>query len=787
MNNQTYYITYADRSTDQKSIEGRGLNDLFNRLQISDRISLFSDGILPVFHHTSDRQSHIFMDLNYSKYSRARGSRMPVYGVKGKEWKLFRPTHYSQIFFNQEDDMYGAGFNAEVFGKPYLKEAECVDLGREALETRAAEPDREIPFRIAPSSIPFITAVVERIWRILEQDAKMRIVFLLDHPQAAASDLPQDMISQIAGMIRERDKDKGKSEDQILEEATSIVQKCASDHILQERSLALLQQIYLLLPHKLRLQNGFMSCVTGDDLSKIISKGWPIHITTADREDVAQNALRDGVVYIDPVNLRTEEADPQRIALLTKLAENMDESMSSCLSYAEKDVLTEKETDISSFRYFGEIIEKAFDSDTYWWTSEKLETVEDLYARYQDQAVLMQDPHLSKEAMYSFFMKKLPQSGYPAQLLKMLRDQAYPEREKYLAFFGQNLGGASALEAAGTVIRDMETEKTTALETAGEEALQHEAEAVETLRRELTESYESRLAAEQEAHDARVTELEQECSDAQSRIADLKTELESVQSASAQLQIELTQKTELLGQVGNFNVELNRRLEESGTLDKEQLIASYEQRLAEEQSRSLETQDQLRAEMEGVRADLSAAMEAEREAAEKNKSKALQAIEQAKKKASTNLILAIAGFVLAAGGIGGAGYLWNFSKNLQSSNTQLEAGLVTAQSEKDAAEETMQRMSEENDGLQKTVSDLTTQVESESARVKELEAQVAAAETKETEKAAERKETAGVEAAGEEAAGEETADEEVPAGTTIEVNDDGTVGVIFNGEEMPVD
>ena len=732
MENKNYYITYSDRSTDQKTIEGVGLNDLLNQLQITDRIGLLNDGILTIFHHTADKQSHVFLDFAYSKFARIKNARTPVYGVKGKEWKMFRPTHYSQIYLDHENELFGPGFTEHVFGRDYLTENECVDLSRTELEARGGADAVDVSYQIPSSNIDFLAHLMDQICTVLEKNAQTRIVLLIEHEDVDEKSIPEELIQDLIRMIRERDKEGKKSEDQIFEEAMSMAKHCMSDKLLQDKSLKLMQEVYLLLPHRLRLQNGFMTCVTEGDLDKIISKGWPIYITTADRADFdEETGANSNIAFIALKDIGRNVGNPERVGLLRQLAQNMNQKLCTCFSFAEQEVLKEREASASSFKYYEEIIRKAFDSDTYWWNRTDINTVEELFELYNAQLPLMNNGEIECEAIRTFYMERVSESTYADQVISILRDEQYPEREKYLEFLGTRLYAGTQINAVTALIHTLEQDKAAVLEQVKASAENHEKDALQQQKDALTVTFDQQIREQQSKYEEKCAVLDKETElarDLQGRLTESENFLEKLRSKSIQDQKEIT--------------ELTKRLRDSGALKVEALqkdMARTEAKLKEERRRA-------ESEIED----------------ERGISEALR------KKKNLFLVLMIVGVLLASGGIGGAVY--GFLKATAAADTvsQLESEKQELENEYSAISESNADLINRVDTLESEKENIENEWKKQLERMSEMDAK-----SKETENNMNPGNFGG-----------ETAETDTPDSLTSITTENGVVEITYNGDVM---
>ena len=236
MKDQYCYLTYSDKGTDQKTIEDPRLSGLLNRLDITNTVTLRND-LQPVFLHASARKGHVFLDFEYSSHTMKKRNidvRTPVFGAKGRVL-IERRTNYAQVFFSTEEDFYGPGFFESVFGIDYIRQEEVTELTGTQLQERLTSERLPVSFEIPEQDREFICRIVLRIWEILEQNPSTRIVLEMEQAETG--------------------------------------------------SMELLRELYLMMPHRLRLQNGFMTNIELSDLDRI-SQGIPIYILTAEPGEI---------------------------------------------------------------------------------------------------------------------------------------------------------------------------------------------------------------------------------------------------------------------------------------------------------------------------------------------------------------------------------------------------------------------------------------------------------------------------------------------------------------------
>lgn len=471
MKKQYYYCVYANEEQVQIKAEDQELRNFLNQRQVKRVIAFLNQISKSYLEHCSEKTA-IFYSFKYNEFTNLSkleaGRRMTIHGVKGSH-NLKRSTPYISFFISDEADLYGSSFFDCVFGTEYPSEQE-LRLGKpeqiaELLEHAAGSPEKKrLHLDIREKDRMTVCRIVERLWSAQIMDSTCRLVILLP-----------------------------------------------KEHI-YERSMELLQQIYLLLPQRLRMNMGFAVDSNFKDIKMLTERGslnqycdLPVHIFTMRKDSMEelerirmQEDIKYPILYFDPENPETEECNEARLQLLLKLSEKISDTTDAKMSYAEKLVLEDGRRWVS-FKNLEEILSKMDDEAIFWWNRKDLESPKALMNAYYEQNELMQNDDLRKEALLTFYTQMLPWKNYALALNDMILDEAFPDRDEILRFFRNELYYAAFLDASG--------ELKTVLEARSEA---HEKEALEKREIEYRQETEQLCIRHRQEMDDRQSELDRE-------------------------------------------------------------------------------------------------------------------------------------------------------------------------------------------------------------------------------------------------------------------------------------
>ena len=466
MGDRQGYLVYADNHQVQRSLETKGLSGFLNEMSVSRQEELLN-AVTSAFQTGSSKKSQFFMDFKYMDYAalqRGLNYRLPAYGMKGGIAGLTRATNYVQVMLAKEKDLSGQDFNATVFGGDYLQSEEITGFSTGMLTEAISRSGRKISNSISSNDRTKICCLAENVWHFQEINPRTRLVVLLENAE--------------------------------------------------KRSGEILRQLYLLFPQKLRLQLGFETNIAREDLDAIDNAGGlPIYILTMEKSEYRElSGYSFPVEVIDFDTLDEVDCDSERLKMLMSLARDMSELNSGLFDHAEKKVIEGKEGNASSFKYYGEIVERMTSGELFWWTNRKIDSVEQLKAMYDDQMYLMKVTKLKEEAIRTFYTEIYPNTNLGRQVTQIAIDKSYKNRQELLTFLSDELYLKPQIEAAQSLKN--------ALERQSEEVLEN-----------LKEASSRQIRAERDKvareFEERVTEAERSAKSSAERADRLQNELDS--------------------------------------------------------------------------------------------------------------------------------------------------------------------------------------------------------------------------------------------------------------------
>ncbi len=465
-------LTFTDLSQVQKTRENSELENFLSEMSVNRPSDLVSK-ISVIFQNGSPKRSNFFMNFKYREFASMRmgaNYQMPVFGVKGETPKITRKANYVELLMCSEEELAGAKFNDVIFGTGYITGTETVDLTDNELiagmDCMAGKP----ACTVRSEWVETVAHIVEKLWEASEREPRTRFVIEMDRAES--------------------------------------------------RSMSLLQQIFLLIPQRLRLQLGFQTNITADDLAQIQNETVPIYLLTMDSKESI-----DPGKYSFPVvvyRLKDENAyayNERRLQLIRKLAESVDEKFMSVLDNSEKEYLEDRAESSSSFRYYGDIVGKLFTGGAgFWWKSTGISSVSELKRAYDAQSELMKQEDFRREAFADFYGNIYPNSDIADDTMRILGSADSEERTSLLRFLMANLGQGRLLKAVADY-----TNRLVGNERAAGEARQ----------RQLADGYEAKLAAGQQeilAERQRTEAVKEQVSSLQSQCAGLRSQNESLRA-----------------------------------------------------------------------------------------------------------------------------------------------------------------------------------------------------------------------------------------------------------------
>ena len=412
MKYKTGILTYTDARQVQDTVVTDDFGSFFNEKRIIQHGKI-RETLTNIFVNGSMNRSFFFMDFNIREYASyaTKSNWLPVFGVKGGSPGLTRKTNYAEIHLCSEEELAGESFNESVFGTEYLTGEETVSLTPDKLISRMWR-SRSLPkCSIAERNRKAICRTLEKLWETQEKDPRTRFIIKLDDAE-------------------------GKSPE-------------------------LLQQLYLLMPQRLRLQLGFETNINSRDLNQIQDYGGiPIYIMTAERSQTF-----DLTEYSFPVVIYDFDAaekysyNEHRIQLIERLTEKLDERMLSNLDYSERKVLEEKGALASSFKYYEDIIGRLSAGELFWWNRNSVESIDELERIYHEQNELMQNPDYRNEALTAYYMTIYPNSNLAQQTVDLYLQNQSEKRNRQLSFLANNLNQKKSIDAIGNMFARLESQR----------------------------------------------------------------------------------------------------------------------------------------------------------------------------------------------------------------------------------------------------------------------------------------------------------------------------------------
>lgn len=401
MGNQQGTAVYVNDQQYQRSADTDGLRRFLSEMRL-ERDKAFLDEVKYIFQNGSQNRSYFFADIRYrdfASYERGLSYMMPFYGVSGKVSAITsRVSYYTELLTCREEELAGTGFTDIVFGTDYMRDSEGVAASKE--EVIAVIQRSKLPVRhtLKDEDIDTVCKIVSKLWEAQETDPSSRFIIRMDKAE--------------------------------------------------ERSMDLLQKMYLLLPHGLRLQLGFETNITEKDLKLIQDRGgFPIYVLTSEKDESFNvQAYSFPIVIYDLNKSGSYKYDENKIKVLRSVAKEMDDLESVLLDYSEKKIIQTKDKNYSSFRYYEEIVNNMNNVD-YWWKSADITSVEQLKNLYDDQKELLNNDTLKKEAVYDFLTGILPQDKLSDQMAEIIVDENYKERKGLLKFLSDDLYQKSQINA----------------------------------------------------------------------------------------------------------------------------------------------------------------------------------------------------------------------------------------------------------------------------------------------------------------------------------------------------
>ena len=467
MKNQQGTSVYVNDQQYQRSANTDGLRTFFGEMRLN-RDGEFLESVKYVFQNGSQNRSNFFANVRYKNYSgsyeRGMSYMMPFYGVKGRISAITaRVSLYTELLVCKEEELAGMGFTDLIFGTEYMRDSEGVAASKDEVIAVMQRDRITVRHMIGERDRELVCKVTSKLWEAQENNPGTRFIIRLNHAE--------------------------------------------------EKSMDLLQSIYMLLPHQLRLQMGFETNVTEQDLKAIQeAKGFPIYVLTAEADETFKtDAFSFPVVIYDLGRCNEYSYDEHKLDILRSVAREIDDLDAVLLDYSEKKVMESKNEGYSSFTNYEEYVSN-MNNVNFWWRSAEITSIEELKAQYDDQKELLNNDALKKEAINEFLVKILPQDKISDQLAEIAVDENYKGRKEYLKFLSEELYQKTQVNAltktvaamnqkAGAIIQEKDKQHEEQIGMLKEEfgkEIQAEKDEKNNLKAENRENQEKLAAAVQE-------------------------------------------------------------------------------------------------------------------------------------------------------------------------------------------------------------------------------------------------------------------------------------------------
>lgn len=451
----------SEKSENQKGITGPEFSNILNELYITNN-EAFAQDLNGWCINGSNNRCYFYMSMNYRNkaYNTNKKGKIPyvflTYGVKGLD-AISRDMKYVNQYLQKLDEMQSSKFIDYVFGTDYIRQEEPQNLVSNAevierLQNRIKTVSHEV------EDTELVCRVLERIWAAREQDAKTRIILVLE-------------------------KDD-----------------------IEKKSMDILRQLYLLMPQRLRIQTGFAANVNIGDLDMISQNALPMYILTADEETVNNlsseylRGLQFPVEFIETKAIDLYPCDEKRLKLLKSHSENYSEITEYCMAYAERKAMEQNKQDYSSFRIYEEILRLTYTAELYWWNDKSLTTIQEICEKHMDQLDIMEIPQIKNEAMRRFYTEYIPEGDYAAQILEAVCDPNYPEREMILNCLRKQLFYGKEIDAIAAYAQKRDQERADLIEANS----RAEREKLDAQEKQLLSEKEQEIQILNQDHDAAI-------------------------------------------------------------------------------------------------------------------------------------------------------------------------------------------------------------------------------------------------------------------------------------------
>lgn len=344
-----------------------------------------------VFEHTSTHRGQLFWEFNLQAYCKdtSHATRIAVWGMKGQP-QMMRKSFYAQWYMCAQKELQGDAFFHNIFGTVYLTEEQVQrEFSPELLMGREG---KKVDMHILSSDKLTVCHVLQKLWEAQLESTDNRLIIKMS----------------------ERDEEK----------------RC-------RKAMALLRELYLLLPPKLRMSMGFAVNVSSYEILELTR--FAFHIFFVSPEDNLKPLEENTCFYVFDMDSQDQYLyDEGKMQLLTHMAEcGSDEISRRCLACLERRYVDSN--GFSSFKFLQEMYLEVLSGDVYWWKRRSMpDTLETLKADYEGQGYIMADDVLRSISLDAFYKNFLYKGDYGIQI-KSLVLQGTDSANEILEFCSEKL------------------------------------------------------------------------------------------------------------------------------------------------------------------------------------------------------------------------------------------------------------------------------------------------------------------------------------------------------------
>ena len=331
--------------------------------------------ITDVFMCAGSMRGRIFYNGYFKPFDKGNGSlRLSVYGVKG-EHREKSISHYTHWYVSQEEELLGENFFRAIFGSYFGSEAEYRMLQE---PEKIFREQQDFPLlKTDHTQGDLFIHIMAKLWEILEDDPCARFIIVLPQNQ----NRPEE-----------------------------------AEKKAEEESVKILQQIYLMLPQKLRLMLGFATCVTPKEMMELAeTKDLPIHLfITGQDVDTALFSKAKFPYHIFRIDEEEQYVynEQKQNALKKLLGYDADGLLEELLDTSEEEHLR-REQRLTGFEGYEKILEPI---TVPWYEADKDMELLKLLEHRELQEAILGCGELERIRRIKFLGEVLPEKNYCEQL-----------------------------------------------------------------------------------------------------------------------------------------------------------------------------------------------------------------------------------------------------------------------------------------------------------------------------------------------------------------------------------